>query len=66
MNIENRMPKKETMRKYYKDSPLSDDNLMELAEFVRDQQGGQGVSMLSYPLKVLIAWEEQRMKEETK
>lgn len=59
-DIKNRMPNPQTLRKYYKDSPLTNDELMECAEFVRDQQGSQGISVLSFPMKVLVAWVEQQ------
>jgi hypothetical protein len=52
------MPRKDTLRKYYPDSTLSDDELMRIAEWLRDYTGQTAVSPDNRILKALIAFKE--------
>ena len=56
------MPKKETLRKHYPNSNLTDDKLMELAEWLRSELKQEHVSPINKQLRILIAWEEYKNK----
>lgn len=58
----NKMPHADTLRRYYPDSALSDKKLMELAEFVRAHTGKNHISPDNEVLRVLVVWEEAKLK----
>lgn len=61
--IKNKMPKPETLRKYYPDNLLSDAELVEMAEWTKNYLGKEHISPDNRLLKVLIEWEETQRKK---
>ena len=57
--IESKMPKAETLRKYYPNSKLSNEQLVTVAEFVRDFLKKEHVSPGNDAVASIIAWEER-------
>lgn len=53
-----KMPKASTLRKYYPESKLSDDKLVEIAEWLKKYIKHQHISADNHILAALIAWEE--------
>ena len=52
-----KMPKIETLRRHFPVCMLSDNELMKIAEWLRDYLKVEHISINNKQLKVLIAWE---------
>lgn len=55
-----KMPKIETLRRHFPDCNLSDEKMMEIAEWLRDYLKQQHITPNNKMLKVLIDWESTK------
>lgn len=53
------MPKITTLRRHFPDCNLSDDTMMEIAEWLRDYLKQEHITPNNKLLKILIAWEDK-------
>ena len=56
------MPRKDTLRRYYRDSSLSDDDLLSTAEWLREHLDQKFVLPDNQMLRCLVEYEEHRRK----
>lgn len=54
-----KMPKITTLRRHFPDCNLSDDTMMEIAEWLRDYLKQEHITPNNKLLKILIAWEDK-------
>ncbi|MGP8322378.1 MAG: hypothetical protein ACT6FG_00050 [Methanosarcinaceae archaeon] len=54
-----KMPKIETLKRHFQDYNLTDDKLMEIAEWLRKHLKKEHISTNSKLLEVIIAWESR-------
>lgn len=54
------LPTPSTLKRYYPVSKLSGEQIAILAEFVRAQQGTNGISPDNKILKALVSWEDMK------
>jgi len=59
-----KMPKKDTLRKYYRESVLSDDELLGIAEWLTEYLKQEFVLPGNHMLKCLIEYEEHRREQD--
>ena len=57
-----KMPKIKTLRKHFPDCELTDEKMMEIAEWLRDHLKQEHITPNNKLLKVLIAWESDKWK----
>lgn len=57
------MPKKETLRRYYPDSSLTDEELLELAVWVSEFLGIEWIKVNNKTYAALVAYIEKSKKE---
>ena len=55
-----KMPRIETLRKYYPDCKLSDDDLLRISEWVKEHEGKNHISPDNRILNAIIVWEQRR------
>jgi len=55
-----KMPKIETLRRHFPDCKLSDEKMMEIAEWLRDYLKQQHITPNNKMLRVLMDWEDNK------
>ena len=61
-NERSHMPRKDTLRRYHKDSSLTDDDLLSIAGWLKEHLDQKFVLPDNHMLKCLIKYEENRRK----